>query len=525
MNDQKIGHEDMRELKDTNKIKENSIFKHVPPNDLEIEQRVIGCILLEKEGLSEAKKILGKIGSEAFYDDDLRMIYRCFLQLEEEGKPIEILTVKKHLKGKISASFFVDLYDSVPTIENLDYYLNELRNLFQKRQLYKLILNSFQAVNDGAEIGDIKYNLVESLTKIETEDKQEGMSAWDSLNTPLVENPSPVEGLLVPERYAIVAATDGEGKTLLLIQLSLCAATGTPFLGRFRIPKPVKVLYFCGENSRDDINQKLRKQIPELERLLGRKIKKNLEQNFILVYPEEVDFLLDKPQDRPIIDAYLKQHRPDIVIFDPLNDFVSSGKSLNDDTIARETGKALNKLAREYNCCPILVTHFKKKGEDEKDESKNERDPQFIFERFHGSKYWTNIAVTQIAMVRWNPQKLAPVKRVYFKCKTVTEISSMLLLRDKDSLWYEETSRDEFSKAKLTAEDLANFLQRKGTADTVPTIFVEVAAKDLDCSKSQVWQLLKLAKKKGLVKTVNGVLQVTDYQNRQQKELLPRGQE
>lgn len=344
------------------------------------------------------------------------------------------------------------------------------------------------------------------------------MSAWDSLNTPLVETPSPIEGLLVPERYAIMAAWDGEGKTTFFLQLSLCAATGTPFLGRFPIPEPVKVLYFCGENSRHDINKKLRKQISVLERLLGREIKEELKKNLTLVYPEEINFLLDKAQDRPIIDAYLKKYRPAIVIFDPLSDFISTERSLNDDIIARQTGKALNKLARAYNCCPILVTHFKKKGEDD-DETKNERDPQFIFGQFHGSKYWTNIAVTQIAMIRWNPQKFPTAKIVYFKNKTVTEISPMLLLRDRETLWYEETSRDEFSKAKLVPEDVVNVLREIG-GKQIPSIVEEEGARKLECSKRQIRELVKLAKEQGLIKKEGTLLRIVEFSKHKQQDLI-----
>ncbi|GAI68729.1 unnamed protein product, partial [marine sediment metagenome] len=54
--------------------------------------------------------------------------------------------------------------------------------------------------------------------------------------------------------------------------------TATSFLGRFPIPKPVRVLYFCGENSRGDINEKAEKQIKELKELLGRGIEEDIKR-------------------------------------------------------------------------------------------------------------------------------------------------------------------------------------------------------------------------------------------------------
>ncbi|GAH56713.1 unnamed protein product, partial [marine sediment metagenome] len=108
------------------------------------------------------------------------------------------------------------------------------------------------------------------------------------------ELPAPVKkGLFVPERYTILAASDGEGKTLFCGQLTLNAITGTTFLDFFPIPKPVRVLYFAGENSRGDMQTKIRRQQEELEKILGRSIEKELEENFHWVAPLDINFFLN----------------------------------------------------------------------------------------------------------------------------------------------------------------------------------------------------------------------------------------
>ncbi|GAI02155.1 unnamed protein product, partial [marine sediment metagenome] len=169
------------------------------------------------------------------------------------------------------------------------------------------------------------------------------------------ELPAPVKGgLFVPERYTILAAPDGEGKTLFCGQLSLNAITGTTFLGLFPIPKPVKVLYFAGENSRGDMQEKIKRQQEELEKTLGRSIEKELEENFHWVAPLNINFFLN-PKDKIELHAWLEDHKPDIVIFDPLADFIASNKSLSDDTLARTTAKTLTEIAQKFKCFPIIT--------------------------------------------------------------------------------------------------------------------------------------------------------------------------
>ncbi|GAI96907.1 unnamed protein product, partial [marine sediment metagenome] len=149
------------------------------------------------------------------------------------------------------------------------------------------------------------------------------------MEEPIRESAAPIgKGFFVSERYTILAASDGEGKTTLCLQLALAAITGTTFLDFFPVPKPVKVLYFCGENSRGDVKAKVQFQRAEIEKVLGRDIIKDLEKNLVLVEPININFWLN-PRDNTDLYAWLEEIKPDIVIFDPLADFISSQKSLS----------------------------------------------------------------------------------------------------------------------------------------------------------------------------------------------------
>lgn len=486
-----------------------------PICDLNSEQSVLGNLLSgdAEKTVPRIARLFGNLGREAFYSLKHQAIYQAIIELHEQGREIHPKTLALHLKRKTKEggdlAYLMLLVDQDVGAGITEELARELKKLALRRKTERLGIQIEQRVKDGAEILDIVEFAETGLIdlKRESTDEKKSMTLLESLNTPIVENPSPIGGgLLVPGRYTIVAATDGEGKTTFCLQLALCAVTATSFLGRFPIKKPVKVLYFCGENSRGDINEKSRRQIEELETLLGRTIEEEL-KSFTLIEPQNIDFLLDKKEGRAFLNNWLESYKPDIVIFDPLNNFISDDDTLNSDSIARKTSKTLNKIATDYNCFPILTTHFKKKQED----GTPGINPDNVFEMFHGSKYWTNPAVSQVAMTRANKQKYPTAKKVYFKFKTETEVSPMLLLRGKSDLWYKEISRDEISKAKLTSNDLVEILKTKSAGETIPSIFIEIAAKALDCSQTQIRELLKVAKIKGLIIQKEGMLRVVEF--------------
>lgn len=314
---------------------------------------------------------------------------------------------------------------------------------------------------------------------------------------PIKESAAPIgNGFFVSDRYTILAASDGEGKTTLCLQLALSAITGTTFLDFFPVPKPARVLYFCGENSRGDIKAKVQFQRAEIEKVLGRDIIKDLEKNFILVEPININFWLN-PKDNTDLHAWLEEIKPDIVIFDPLADFISSHKSLSDDSLARGTVKVLTELAQRYSCFPIITTHLKKEAVDP-NTGRSIVTLDNVWDFVHGSRYWLNSAAAEIVMIRANLQKYPKAKRLVFKFKTVTTVDPLLLMRN-DNLFYQELDPDKMSLASLTAEDVRNILERKCKGQQVESILVDTVKRDLGCGVTMARDLIKTALKTNLI--------------------------
>lgn len=123
-------------------------IKILPHHD-EAEQSVLGAILIDKESITLVSEILRPTH---FYNDRNGIIYESMLQLSEERKPIDFLTLSTHLKkrklaAKIESAYLTELVDSVPTAANVMHYANIVRESAIKRAL----------IESGTKITEMGY--------------------------------------------------------------------------------------------------------------------------------------------------------------------------------------------------------------------------------------------------------------------------------------------------------------------------------------------------------------------------------
>ncbi|MDE2589533.1 MAG: replicative DNA helicase, partial [Patescibacteria group bacterium] len=69
----------------------------VPPSNIEAEQSVLGAILIDRDAVNVAA---GVIGPSDFYNEINGIIFNAMLELSEERKPIDIVTLTAQLKKK-----------------------------------------------------------------------------------------------------------------------------------------------------------------------------------------------------------------------------------------------------------------------------------------------------------------------------------------------------------------------------------------------------------------------------------------
>lgn len=109
----------------------------VPYNN-EAEQSLIGSVFLDNRVLLD---IIDKIHPEDFYQTRHQILFKSILELNEEGKPIDITTVTTKLKNKNQfieiggLEYLIELSEMVPTTANIDTYVEIVREKAIARKL------------------------------------------------------------------------------------------------------------------------------------------------------------------------------------------------------------------------------------------------------------------------------------------------------------------------------------------------------------------------------------------------------
>ncbi|OGX06532.1 MAG: replicative DNA helicase [Omnitrophica WOR_2 bacterium GWA2_47_8] len=128
----------------------------VPPQNLEAERSVLGAMLIDNDAIGMAAEALDP---SWFYEDAHQKIYMTILELYNNHKNVDLITLCDQLKSKNQlesvggVTYLSELIDLVPTSANINHYANIVK---EKGILRKLIKNATMIVNESYEFkGDI----------------------------------------------------------------------------------------------------------------------------------------------------------------------------------------------------------------------------------------------------------------------------------------------------------------------------------------------------------------------------------
>ncbi|MEK4387915.1 replicative DNA helicase [Solibacillus sp. FSL W7-1464] len=126
-----------------------SMMDRVPPHNSEAEQSVIGAVFLEPQALITASEI---VIADDFYHIAHQKIFQTMLNLSDQGKAIDLVTVteelsaKKELEDIGGLSYITELANAVPTAANIAHYAKIVE---EKAILRRLIRVASKIADDG----------------------------------------------------------------------------------------------------------------------------------------------------------------------------------------------------------------------------------------------------------------------------------------------------------------------------------------------------------------------------------------
>lgn len=120
---------------------DEALLKRVLPHSIEAEQSVIGSMLMDKDAIVSASEI---VTGDEFYQHQYGVMFETMVELFNEGKPVDLVTLQNRLKEKdvppevSSLEFVRDIITTVPTSANVKSYAAIVREKAVLRRLIKV---------------------------------------------------------------------------------------------------------------------------------------------------------------------------------------------------------------------------------------------------------------------------------------------------------------------------------------------------------------------------------------------------
>lgn len=142
------------------------------PNDLQAEQSVLGCCLVDKDSVNNSIELLV---AEDFYKPAHQIIFKCILSLFSKDEAVDIITLKNELeainkfKDVGGFEYIVTLPDKAPLITNIRNYINIVKEKATKRNLIKMsneiATSSFDNTISANELTELAEKKIFELTQ------------------------------------------------------------------------------------------------------------------------------------------------------------------------------------------------------------------------------------------------------------------------------------------------------------------------------------------------------------------------
>ncbi|MEL6625651.1 MAG: replicative DNA helicase [Bacteroidota bacterium] len=155
----------------------------LPPQSLDMEEAVLGALLLEKDALH---RIIDTLKPHMFYKDANRLIFDTILELFQNSEPIDILTVKNALKqrGVLERTggpfYLTELTSRVASAANIEYHARVIAEKFILRSLIKVsdetIKNAYDETTDVFELLDKTEQSLFEIAENNLQRNYQGMS-------------------------------------------------------------------------------------------------------------------------------------------------------------------------------------------------------------------------------------------------------------------------------------------------------------------------------------------------------------
>lgn len=370
---------------------DEAFIKRVLPHSSEAEQSVIGSMIMDKDAIVTASEM---VTGDDFYEQRYSVLFDAMIELFNEGKPVDLITLSNKLKEKdvppeiCSLEFIRDLITAVPTSANVRHYATIVKEKSVLRQLIKVtegITNQCYLDKDKVETimeetekkvfdilqkrntGDfvsIKDIVFHSLESIESAAKNKG--SVTGVATGFYDLDYKTAGLQ-PSDLVLIAARPSMGKTAFVLNIAEHVA----------LRSNVTTAIFSLEMSKDQLVKRILSMHSKVDSQAIRSGDLSDDDWLKLVESARTignsNLIIDDTSSISISELRSKcrkfklEHNLGLVIIDYLQLMSGSKKSESRQQEISEISRSLKALAREINAPVVALSQLSRAVEQRPD--------------------------------------------------------------------------------------------------------------------------------------------------------------
>lgn len=375
------------------------VYGKVPPQAKELEEAVLGAVMLEKSAFDTVSEILRP---ECFYVDAHQRIFRAMQGLTTKSSPIDLLTVVEELKLKeelemVGGAYFVTrLTNTVVSTANIEAHARIILQKFLQRELIRISGETIgDAYEESTDVFDLLDDAESKLFEITNNYLRKNFDSFDNVLIKTIQRiedmrnkDEDVTGVPTgfptmdkvtygwqPTDLVILAARPSVGKTAFALNLARNAA--------LHPTKPTGVAFFSLEMSAGQLVQRILSAESEimLEKISRGKLEDHEVQQ---LYKKGIERLAKAPiyiDDSAALNIFelrakarrlVNKHNVGLILIDYLQLMSGAGgnKNTNREQEISNISRNLKGLAKELGIPIIALSQLSREVEKRKDGNK-----------------------------------------------------------------------------------------------------------------------------------------------------------
>ncbi len=164
----------------------------VPPQAIDLEEAVLGAMMLEKDAVSE---IIDILKPNAFYKEAHQKIFSAILRLFGKGEPVDILTVTNELKNvgeldMVGGPYYITILTSrIASTANIEYHARIVIQKYIQRELIRISSGIIKdAFEDTTDVFDLLDRAEQGLFNVSESNLRRNFEDMPSLVKQAIDN-------------------------------------------------------------------------------------------------------------------------------------------------------------------------------------------------------------------------------------------------------------------------------------------------------------------------------------------------